>query len=70
MSTIQGAYYTMDAARFGHVVLLARVTRERACEIALDTDWMEGQEHQDWLDTAPAAEIASWLADIASTGGA
>ena len=23
-------------------------------------DWPEGAEHQTWLDTAPAAEIADW----------
>jgi len=25
-------------------------------------DWNEGQEHQDWLDTADASEIADWIA--------
>jgi hypothetical protein len=23
-------------------------------------DWPEGQEHQDWLDTASTREIATW----------
>lgn len=31
-------------------------------EATLTYDWHGGQEHQDWLDTAPAAEIADWLA--------
>ena len=25
-------------------------------------DWHEGDEHQAWLDTADAAEIADWMA--------
>jgi len=25
-------------------------------------DWSEGQEHQDWLDTADPQEIAEWIA--------
>jgi hypothetical protein len=25
-------------------------------------DWPEGQEHQDWLDTADTREIADWIA--------
>lgn len=24
-------------------------------------DWPEGQEHQDWLDTATPEEIADWV---------
>ena len=31
-------------------------------EATLLYDWPEGQEHQDWLDYAPATEIADWLA--------
>ncbi len=29
-------------------------------------DWHEGQEHQDWIDTATPAEIANWLASFYS----
>lgn len=24
-------------------------------------DWDEGMEHQEWMDEAPAAQIADWL---------
>jgi hypothetical protein len=27
-------------------------------------DWREGQEHQDWIDTADPQEIADWLASF------
>jgi len=31
-------------------------------EAYICADWNEGQEHQDWIDTASAAEIADWIA--------
>jgi len=31
-------------------------------EATLLYDWPEGQEHQDWLDTADPQEVADWLA--------
>ncbi len=36
-------------------------TVERICTY----DWPEGQDHQDWLSSAPVAEIATWAAIIA-----
>jgi type II secretory pathway component PulM len=27
-------------------------------------DWNEGEEHQEWIDSAPAEEIADWLASF------
>jgi len=27
-------------------------------------DWNEGEEHQEWIDTADAQEIADWLASF------
>lgn len=27
-------------------------------------EWREGDDHQAWLDTAPAREIADWLASF------
>jgi hypothetical protein len=29
-------------------------------------DWNEGDEHQEWIDTASAEEIADWLASFYS----
>jgi hypothetical protein len=31
-------------------------------EATLLYDWPEGQGHRDWLDNAPAQEVADWLA--------
>ena len=31
-------------------------------EKTLTYDWPEGEEHQEWLDTADPQEIADWLA--------
>lgn len=36
-------------------------------EATLLYDWPEGQEHQDWLDTADVQEIADWLASTVFT---
>ena len=36
-------------------------------EATLLYDWPEGQEHQDWLDTADVREIADWLASTVFT---
>ena len=33
-------------------------------DILTGIDWPEGAEHQAWLDTAPVAEIAGWVASV------
>jgi len=35
---------------------------EELIETEICADWNEGKEHQDWIDTADAEEIADWLA--------
>ena len=47
---------------------LAKVTKivndeidPRATETHITDDWPEGQEHQDWIDTADARDIADWI---------
>jgi hypothetical protein len=34
---------------------------EADIETHICSDWEEGEEHQEWLDTADADEIADWL---------
>jgi len=34
---------------------------EEKIKSVLCYDWPQGQEHQDWLDTANAQEISNWL---------
>lgn len=44
-----------------------RIVRERKSVELSDVlnyvvaDWPNGDEHQEWIDNAPAAEIASWF---------
>jgi len=40
-----------------------RVTEDEI-EAEICADWNEGQEHQDWIDTASAEEIADWIASF------
>ena len=41
--------------------ILADQATDDEIESAILGDWPEGDEHQRWLDTASAAEIADWL---------
>ena len=58
---------------------LYRMTDNRAAEIAHAgefsvemvreyclTGWTKTEDHQRWLDTAPAREIATWMDEVAS----
>lgn len=56
-------YYTISDERAEQIARAAGVGVERVREIAL-ADWNEGDEHQQWLDSAPVAEVASWLASV------
>jgi hypothetical protein len=59
-------YYTIDPAKLDKVLDLCRQhitapdldNRVRAFIVA---DWPEGAEHQQWLDSATAEEIADWV---------
>lgn len=35
---------------------------EQVIEETICADWNEGAEHQEWIDSASAREIADWLA--------
>ena len=40
---------------------------EDVVEAEICADWHEGQEHQDWIDSTSAKEIADWLASFYET---
>ena len=57
--------YTIDKDAIQAVVSSASgrqysLTAEEV-ELFCTADWPEGQEHQDWLDTATPEEIADWV---------
>lgn len=37
---------------------------DEVIDTLLNYDWDNESEHQSWLDTAPAAEIANWLSHM------
>jgi hypothetical protein len=55
--------YQISTERVSEIIAsdprLSAYTAEQVEDICC-ADWSEGEEHQVWLDTAPAAEIASW----------
>jgi hypothetical protein len=55
--------YQISSERIAEIIAsdprIARYTPEQI-EDHCCADWSEGEEHQQWLDTAPAGEIASW----------
>ncbi len=53
-------YYTMSDERTEQIAAVAGISAEQVREYAL-ADWNEGGEHQRWLDTAPAQEVADWI---------
>jgi hypothetical protein len=64
MARTQGSYFSIDTARLENIASLAPMTFEQAKDICLDSDWAEGDAHQEWLDTAPEQEIANWAFGI------
>lgn len=57
--------FNINAAKLGSVIQSVKyyfpnATDEQIKDFIL-ADWHEGQEHQDWLDTATADEIADWV---------
>ena len=62
-------YYTISAEKLSKVVeIFNRETDPAATDDIIETeicsDWNEGSEHQNWIDTATPQEIADWLASF------
>jgi len=62
-------YYRIDSDKLAEVTRIVnaetdpRVTDEMVGD-EICADWHEGQEHQDWIDSADAQEIADWIASF------
>lgn len=61
--------YTISRRKLRQVTrIINRDTDPAATEELIRTkicaDWNEGEEHQEWIDSAPAEEIADWLASF------
>jgi hypothetical protein len=64
-------YYTIDSDKLRKVVDIVNDEIDPAAtseivETEICADWNEGQEHQDWINSAEPAEIADWLASFYS----
>lgn len=62
-------HYTINQDKLAEVVAIIRGHRTMGVsevEAFCLADWPEGEEHQHWLDNAPASEIADWV--IAGSG--
>ena len=61
--------YRIDGDKLGEVVRLFndQVDPEATDDLVekeITADWHEGDEHQEWIDNAPAQEIVDWLASF------
>lgn len=65
-----GKYYSINTAKLEWIADHINAQDATVADIALDQDWNEGDDHQRWLDSAPAAEIADWVLEIAEQTGA
>ena len=55
--------FRIDEEKFNEVLRLVQEFLDRPAhevEAFILADWREGQEHQEWLDTATPEEIANW----------
>ena len=57
-------HYTIDPTKLAAIVASVQTSRPMTEAQVRDyclADWPEGQEHQDWLDSASVSEIADWV---------
>jgi len=59
------SHYTIDSAKMAEVQRLALAhlpgwTADQVTDFVL-ADWPEGSDHQEWLNSSTANEIASWV---------
>ena len=62
-------YYTIDSEKLTEVTAIFNRDTDPAAtqelvESEITADWNEGEEHQDWVNSAAPAEIADWLASF------
>lgn len=61
--------YTIDSEKLEEVTRIFNnetdpAATEELVESEICADWNEGDEHQAWIDSASAQEIADWLASF------
>lgn len=61
--------FTVDQEKLAQVVAIVNAETDPAAtaasvEEAILADWDEGDEHQAWIDSVSAQEIADWLASF------
>jgi hypothetical protein len=59
--------YTIDSEKLAEVVRIFNAETDPSAtddlvRAEITGDWNEGDEHQEWVDSASAQEIADWLA--------
>lgn len=67
---MSATYYTISDERVAEIVAADPTLTSAEVLDTATADWNEGDEHQAWLDTAPAAEIAEWVVAIIEQGHA
>ena len=65
-------YYKISSEKLTGVTKILNQIRpditETIVELEVCADWNEGAEHQNWIDTASAQEIADWLVSFLNGG--
>ena len=56
-------HFTIDAEKAEEIADLLGWTADEVKEVCL-ADWPEGEQHQQWLNTAPVQEIADWIESV------
>ena len=62
-------YYTISDEKLDEVTRIFNqetdpAATEELVKAEICADWNEGDEHQNWIDTAEPKEIADWLASF------
>ena len=53
--------YSISQSRIDEIVATDDTLTPNEIEEFCTADWAEGDEHQRWLNTAPAQEITDWI---------
>lgn len=68
-SRVQGEHFSIARERLNTIEALAvraGVEGESIRENLIGYDWPNADEHQQWIDTAPSAEIVDWLGVVSA----
>ena len=61
--------FTISSDKLAQVIEMTagRVDSNEVAELVVRYDWDNADEHQGWLNEAPAAEIADWVKTVADS---